>query len=227
MEFGLMRSLVALLLLLFGPSISFSQDSLDTRLPMTVADAHDRLLKLLPDSTLTKMRTGTEDDMVYYHFSLGLWMRNNWGLWKGNSGLSKFFNSVGVNNPDDMSGIILETFWCRLNNRPLLLPDRIQRVVRINEQTELNFAIVDSICPIDRSELRYRDAMEEVGPPYRYYVLGECKGSHHMWVYEKGKPLYKPNAAMLGDFASGKFHPKFMMIEPGELVPIDDSTVQH
>ncbi|MBX7204572.1 MAG: hypothetical protein K1X81_04060 [Bacteroidia bacterium] len=43
------------------------------------------------------------------HFSFGMHLRNNWGLW-AESDLSKYFNSLGIYHPDDMSSIILKCF---------------------------------------------------------------------------------------------------------------------
>ena len=44
------------------------------------------------------------------HFSLGMWMRNNWGLW-GGSRLQKYFVDKNVFHPDDMSGEILKAYY--------------------------------------------------------------------------------------------------------------------
>lgn len=44
------------------------------------------------------------------HFTLGLWMRNNWGLW-GGSRLKRYFTERNVYHPDDMSGEILTAYY--------------------------------------------------------------------------------------------------------------------
>ena len=49
------------------------------------------------------------DDMIRYHHSLGMWIRNNWGLW-GGSRLQKYFTDRGIAHPDNMSGIILDHY---------------------------------------------------------------------------------------------------------------------
>ena len=71
------------------------------------------------------MRVGTEDDMTQYHMGLGMWMRNNWGLW-GGSRLAAWFNAQGINHPDDMSGIILDSFWRYLNGKPIKLDEQVK-----------------------------------------------------------------------------------------------------
>ena len=44
--------------------------------------------------------------MIRYHLDLGMWMRNNWGLW-GGSRLHKYFRAKGISHPEDMSSVIL------------------------------------------------------------------------------------------------------------------------
>jgi hypothetical protein len=54
-----------------------------------------------------------------------MWMRNNWGLW-GGSRLAKWFNNQGVKHPDDMSGVILDSFWRHLNDKPIKLEEQVK-----------------------------------------------------------------------------------------------------
>lgn len=63
---------------------------------------------MFADSIKIKIRALTEDEFSgKFHFGFGMWLRNNWDLWKG-SRLSKYFNSIGVYHPDDMTGIIFD-----------------------------------------------------------------------------------------------------------------------
>ncbi len=50
------------------------------------------------------------------HRTLGLWIRNNWGLW-GDSRLKAYLNSLGISHPDDMSDIILTSWYRHLVGR--------------------------------------------------------------------------------------------------------------
>lgn len=59
------------------------------------------------------------------HFSLGLWMRNNWGLWD-DSQLDQYFSRMGVTEADDMSMIILKSFWRHLNAHPIGLQQQLR-----------------------------------------------------------------------------------------------------
>lgn len=56
--------------------------------------------------------------------SIGLTMRNRWGLWAG-SELAQWFNALGIGHPDDMSGIILHSYWRRLNGYPIELSKQV------------------------------------------------------------------------------------------------------
>jgi len=59
----------------------------------------------------------SEDDLTRHHFGLGMWMRNNWGLWSEASPLKQFFDSQGKYSADDMSSMILKSYWQHLNRK--------------------------------------------------------------------------------------------------------------
>ena len=67
----------------------------------------------------------TEDEMAVFHFGVGQWMRNNWGLW-GNSRLANYFTALGVHHPDDMSGIILDSYWRQTHDQPIDLEGQVR-----------------------------------------------------------------------------------------------------
>jgi len=93
--------------------------------PKDLDDAFVELKKILDPKVLSELKQGKEAELAKYHFGLGMWMRNNWGLWKGTR-LADYFESLGILHPDDMSGIILTSFYRHLNGRP----------VRLDEQAE-------------------------------------------------------------------------------------------
>ena len=68
----------------------------------------------------------TEDEFSgRYHLGFGMWMRNNWGLWKS-SRLSRYFNSLGVYHPDDMTGIIFDSYHRKLTGSDINLNEQIK-----------------------------------------------------------------------------------------------------
>ena len=72
------------------------------------------------------------------HFGLGTFIRNTWFLWwYEDSGyaewpdekpeLNKWFESIGIVHPDDMSGIILTSFYRKIKGIPIDLNCQIKR----------------------------------------------------------------------------------------------------
>ncbi|MEI8188695.1 MAG: DUF6794 domain-containing protein [candidate division NC10 bacterium] len=55
-----------------------------------------------------------------YHHSIGMWVRNSYGLWAKESPLAEYFQrEYGLNHPDDMSSVILMSYYRRLRREPL------------------------------------------------------------------------------------------------------------
>lgn len=75
--------------------------------PCNLRDAHHKLNAIFAENKIT---ITPESEMIEYHFGLGMWMRNNWGLWRGKSRLLPFFEAKGITHPDEMSGYILDTY---------------------------------------------------------------------------------------------------------------------
>lgn len=95
-------------------------------IPKDLDAAFAELDHMLSPALRDEMRKGKEDAMGQYHFGLGMWMRNNWGLWKGLE-LAKWFNEKGIHHPDDMSGTILDSYWRHLNGKPIDLAGQVAR----------------------------------------------------------------------------------------------------
>ena len=94
-------------------------------IPTDLDDCFKELKKMLPSETVNKMKSGPEKDMIKYHFGLGTWMRNNWGLWAG-SRLRDYLHKLGLRHPDDMSSVILKSFWRHLNGKPLKIDEQVK-----------------------------------------------------------------------------------------------------
>ena len=54
--------------------------------------------------------------LKHLHFGLGMWIRNNWGLW-GGSRLQQYFFDKKIDHPDGMSGEILRAYYDWLNKK--------------------------------------------------------------------------------------------------------------
>ncbi|MBA2435525.1 MAG: hypothetical protein H0W34_15045 [Pyrinomonadaceae bacterium] len=97
----------------------------DTYIPRDLDDAHQQLMKIFSPKDIAHIKAmKSEDDMIEYHMGLGTGLRNDWGLWRG-SRLSRWFNQRGIFHPDDMSGIIFDTFWDKLHGKPFRLQKKI------------------------------------------------------------------------------------------------------
>jgi hypothetical protein len=59
------------------------------------------------------------------HHSLGRSLRNGWKLWH-NSVLAQWFNTIGIYHADDMSGIIITSYWRAVNGVPIELGQQAQ-----------------------------------------------------------------------------------------------------
>jgi hypothetical protein len=106
------------------PSVD-PEDSTKIYVPKDLYDCFSELEKMLHPDLIAEMKADQEPDMVKYHFGLGMWMRNSWGLWS-NSRLAKYFEGHGLTHPDDISGTILTSFYRYLHGEDLRLEEQIQ-----------------------------------------------------------------------------------------------------
>ena len=101
--------------------VKYTTDSIDgVYIPKNLEDSFSELNKIWDDSTSVKLKK-LEKGM---HLGLGMWLRNNWRLW-GGSRLSKYFNNLEINHPDDMSGIILTSYGRYLRKEDIKLEEQI------------------------------------------------------------------------------------------------------
>jgi hypothetical protein len=94
-------------------------------IPTNLDECFTELLRELTDSEIKIFKAGSEDETIRYHNGLGRWMRNNWKLWL-DSDLAKWFNSIGIHHADDMSGIILTSFWRHLHSKQVHLSAQVK-----------------------------------------------------------------------------------------------------
>lgn len=124
-----MRQITLSIFLVFTVITAFGQSPSKADLkykPKTLDEAILQLEKIHDDTTKQKILAMTEQEfMGNSHFGLGMWLRNNWGLWKGGE-LAKHFNSIGIYHPDDMSGIILTSYYRHLHGQDRALEKQIE-----------------------------------------------------------------------------------------------------
>jgi hypothetical protein len=74
--------------------------------PVTLQEAAQRVIDRLSPTERHRMANATEEELVGYHFGLGMYIRNQYGLWGGNSRLR---HNIGGNaHPDDQSFTVIK-----------------------------------------------------------------------------------------------------------------------
>jgi hypothetical protein len=98
--------------------VLLTQDTIDgVYIPSNLGECFVELDKLLSEIDKKEMRAlSKRDEMISYHFGLGMWMRNNWGLW-GASRLQRYFTDKGITHPDEMSSVVLYLYHDWLNGK--------------------------------------------------------------------------------------------------------------
>lgn len=94
-------------------------------IPTDLEDSFKELNKMLTSGFRKEFKGHPENQVARYHMGFGTSLRNNWGLWKGLR-LAKWFNKQGIFHPDDMSGIVLTSYWRKLNTKPIELKAQIK-----------------------------------------------------------------------------------------------------
>lgn len=99
--------------------------------PTNLEEAIDYLIKHLQstegaiDESKYWASLKEEDAVNGVHFTAGMNLRNKLELWHEND-LTKWFNSIGIVHPDDMSGIIFTSTYRRLNKKYIELDKQIK-----------------------------------------------------------------------------------------------------
>ena len=160
-------------------------------LPRTLDECLVVLAKKTPAHTLEQMRRAPEADMVLYHHGLGTWMRNNWGLW-ARGPLYWHFYALGLEHPDDMSGVILDSFWRYLREEPLQVEEQVEKYQsywRVAKQPDpsSNPQCLTSIEIVLGLHREFPD-----GSP-RIIHMGKCCSDGQVWSYETDRGWYLPD----------------------------------
>ena len=83
--------------------------------PATVSEAVGVILIALSDEDKALISRMQKDELIGLHFSLGMRIRNNLGLWQGNALLMEAIREHSPNiHPDDVSMVIIESLWDRV-----------------------------------------------------------------------------------------------------------------
>lgn len=84
--------------------------------PSTLDEAVIEILSNLSEEDKKNIRN---TDSSLHHFSIGMYLRNNWSLWEENTPIKNHFKNVyGLSHADDLSGIILDAVFCDTKGIP-------------------------------------------------------------------------------------------------------------
>lgn len=130
--------------------------------PINLEEAVIQLTKILPDTTQQKILSMTEDEFLGgSHFGLGMWIRNNWGLWRGGE-LAKEFNHKGIFHPDDMSGIILKCYYRQLHSQDWELDEQIKFYQNHWKETqEYQYRLENDTAFARQEKIKYESSIRE------------------------------------------------------------------
>jgi len=83
--------------------------------PATLDEAAGVVIAALPAAEAAKIARMSQSELTHLHFGLGMWIRNNLGLWQGNDSLMQALRErePGM-QPDDVSTLVIEQVWRRL-----------------------------------------------------------------------------------------------------------------
>lgn len=96
-----------------------NKDSLNgVYIPRDLKDCFQQLDKILSPKDKDQIKfLKNRNETIQFHHSLGMWIRNNWGLWSG-SRLQVYLLEKKLDHPDSMSSTILKFYydWLNKNN---------------------------------------------------------------------------------------------------------------
>ncbi len=129
--------------------------------PKNLDEAILQLEKLHHDTTKRNILRMTEDQFgLRSHFGMGTWMRNNWRLWGGGK-LAKYFNSIGIFHPDDMSGIVLTSYYRHLKGQDRALENQVKYYQNYWKESKEHFERLKTDTSYQRKIQRNLDSLKK------------------------------------------------------------------
>ncbi len=162
-------------------------------IPKDINDCFVELKRMLHPEFIREIKESSQSDLIEYHFGLGMWMRNNWGLWRG-SRLQEYFVELGYEHPDHVSGTILFFFWWHLNG----IPVDIERQAEVNKYSQqMKEEPNNPLCPEHSVQIKIMyyltgTVMKENKLFPRFIHVGYCIETSKIWTYEFEKGWRRP-----------------------------------
>lgn len=96
----------------------------------------DAIIKEMSASEIEMYKKETGDyPGIGFHFSGGMAMRNDLGLWYRETKIAKWFDAHGIFHGDDRSGTIYRALWYKLHNLPFDITKEAERYAKFWRET--------------------------------------------------------------------------------------------
>lgn len=172
---------------------------LSTPGPTTIQECFTYLESWLPPQELSRIRSLSEKDMgSLYHMSVGLTIRNYWGI-ATLEPLYWHLYELGLRHPDDMSGTVLTSFWRHQHGLPLKVEEQVRQYQEYWRVTVEPSIASNSDCATLMGFLGWQPGEFPDGKP-RYITLATCCSDSTFWAWEVDRGWYRPEGALLRDW---------------------------
>lgn len=92
-----MKKLLLLLLLIILLNCSNKCEKFTKNyIPKNIKESYQYFDCNWSDELKEDFKNKSEEDLIFQHFGLGVWMRNSWNIWKDKNELRNFFNKHGI-----------------------------------------------------------------------------------------------------------------------------------
>jgi hypothetical protein len=139
------------------------------RWPKSKTEAVEILKQKMDKGSLDELAGTPKDDLIgKYHFGLGMYIRNAFGVWRGNKELWEDLTHGEPTHPDNLSGYIIEALWDDLD-RKLSTEERakieVKRAVVVRKR--LAYERLESQCEaqLKRAQAAFEDCYAKHGLP--------------------------------------------------------------
>jgi hypothetical protein len=121
---AMVKQLILSIIIVLG---ACSGPDLEVRAPPALAPAFVLLDSAFTSAEKDTLRQLLPDSAIVLHFSVGMWLRNEAGLWQGGP-IADSLRARGVIHPDDMSDLILRAYGYYLRGDSVDLDALIRQI---------------------------------------------------------------------------------------------------
>lgn len=110
------------------------------KLPIAIAACIDKLNDVLDLKQIEEIKNCDKKELGQYHFTLGLYIRNNIVFAEKNENCINYFKQERISDPDQISSVIIRIYHRYLNNEDI----KVHEI--INENMDFMFEGMVEIC---------------------------------------------------------------------------------